>query len=165
MINIWHILDHPVSNLFIIIDIFMTLWTVFITKLSILFKNPQLFIKLSTCEGQVPSFFIHLLKWHTLLFCWFSPSLLVSFATNVRSIFLMNCVFSLLVVFVVVDGAVKWILTHTDSVHSRAEPCLGLLHHPLTFWHYIRQCSAAVHRVSWPLFSEGGGQVLLPTLS
>ena len=58
--------------------------------------------------------------------------------------FLRNCVFNLLVVFVVGGAAVKWVVTHTDPVYSTAEPCLGLGHHPLTSWRYIRQRFAAI---------------------
>uniref|UniRef100_F7D1N7 Fibrinogen C-terminal domain-containing protein n=1 Tax=Equus caballus TaxID=9796 RepID=F7D1N7_HORSE len=31
-------------------------------------------------------------------------------------------------------------------MYSRAEPCLVFLSHALTFWHYISQCSSAIHR-------------------
>ena len=41
----------------------------------------------------------------------------------------------------------EWIPTPSDPVYSKVEPCLVFLRHPLTFRRYIRQCSAAIHRV------------------
>ena len=60
---------------------------------------------------------------------------------------------------VVVVSAVEWISTHNNPVFSRTEPCLVFLCHPLTF--YVRQCSAAIHRVLMANFLEVGDQVLL----
>ena len=46
-----------------------------------------------------------------------------------------------------VVSAVESILTPSNPVYSRAEPCPVFLRHPLTFWRCIRQCSTAIHRV------------------
>ena len=62
-------------------------------------------------------------------------------------------------------SAVQSILTPSDPVYSRAEPCLVFLGHPLTFQCFIRLCSAAIHNVFVANFLEVGGQVLLPSLS
>ena len=51
-----------------------------------------------------------------------------------------------------VVSTMELILTPSDPVYSRAEPCSVFLHHPLTFWHYMRQYSAAIHRVFMPVF-------------
>ena len=43
-----------------------------------------------------------------------------------------------------------------DPVYSRMEPCPVFLPHPLTFQRYVRQCSAAIHRVFMTsLFGSG----------
>ena len=62
-------------------------------------------------------------------------------------------------------GTIEWILTPSDPVSTRGEPylvfCVILLHShavsdnaPLLFIEF-----------SWPIFSEVGGQILLPSLS
>ena len=56
-------------------------------------------------------------------------------------------------------------LTPSDPGDNRVEACLVFLCHPLTFQLCFTQCSAAIYRVSWLIFLEGGGQVLLPSLS
>lgn len=61
-------------------------------------------------------------------------------------------------------SALTAILTPSDSVPSRAEPCPTFLPHPRTF-----QCSDNAPMLftgfSQPIFSETGGQVLLPNVS
>ena len=57
----------------------------------------------------------------------------------------------------VVVSAVELIQTPRDPVDSKAEPCPVFWHHPLTFWHHIRQRSAAIHRAFVTNFLEVGG--------
>ena len=53
-------------------------------------------------------------------------------------------------------SAIQWIPPPSDPVHSRAEPCPVYLRRPLTFWRYVRQCSAAIPRVFMAsLFGSG----------
>ena len=46
-----------------------------------------------------------------------------------------------------VVSAIELILTPSEPVESRVEPCPVFLSRPLTFRCYIRLCSAAIHRV------------------
>ena len=52
--------------------------------------------------------------------------------------------------------AIELIPSPSVPVYSRVEPCLVFLHHPLTFWLYIRQCSHAVDRVFMARFFRSG---------
>ena len=58
--------------------------------------------------------------------------------TNGRTFFLCSSV--------AVASVVEWILTPSDPVDSRAEPCPVFLCPPFTFWRCTRQCSIAIHR-------------------
>ena len=49
--------------------------------------------------------------------------------------------------YFVVVSAPEWILTSNNPVHSTAELCPVFWHHPLIFWHCVRQRSAVIHRV------------------
>ena len=66
------------------------------------------------------------------------------------------CFYFILSHNIVVVNAVESILTSSHPVHSRAEPCLVFLHHPLSFRHYIRQCSTAIHWVFTANFFRSG---------
>ena len=66
--------------------------------------------------------------------------------------------------FATVASAVKWMLTPSTPVHSRAETCPVFWRHPPPFQCPIRQCFAAIHRVSMVTFFRGGWQLLLSSL-
>ena len=53
-------------------------------------------------------------------------------------------------------GAIQWILTPSDPLSSRVEPCPVCLCHPLTFRCCIRQRSAAVYTVFMANFFRSG---------
>ena len=99
-------------------------------------------------------------------FCIFNPriSLLSSNSYDVISTGYLNesCSFPLSKLDV---SAIKLILTPSDPVYSRVEPCPVFWHHPPTFRCYIRQCSAAIQMVFIPNLLEVGGHILLPSLS
>ena len=44
--------------------------------------------------------------------------------------------------------------TSSAPVYSRVEPCPVFLCQLLTFWRYIRQCSAAIHRIVMASYFE-----------
>ena len=55
-----------------------------------------------------------------------------------------------------VFSTLESILTPSDPVDSRAEPCPVFLRRPLTFWCYTKQCSAVTHTVFMAnLFKSG----------
>ena len=59
---------------------------------------------------------------------------------------LSECLINILENFVAIS-AVESIPTLSDPVYSQVEPYQVFLCHPLTFWHYIRQWSFAIHRI------------------
>lgn len=63
--------------------------------------------------------------------------------------------------------AVQSLLTPSNLVFGRAEPCSSFLTHPLTFWTRLTISNALLLFIgfSWPILLEVGGQFLLPSLS
>ena len=53
-------------------------------------------------------------------------------------------------------NAIELIPTPSHPVYSTAELCSVFLHHPLTFWCYIRQCFAAIYRIFMGNFFRRG---------
>ena len=62
-------------------------------------------------------------------------------------------------------SAMEWILTPSDPVNNRAEPCLVFVCHLLAFWCCIRQYLAAIHRVFVANVLQVSDQFLPPGLS